>query len=158
MFHALYGLPVVIVRPFMTYGPRQRASKLIPSLTLSLLRGAVPTVNQPDREVDWVYVKDVAEGILAAGLARDVDGRTIDLGSGVLVPIREVEKALESLVRGVATHRVSTAETSIANGRRADTECARHLLGWAATTPLVTGLEQTVAWYRATLAEHETAS
>ena len=155
MFHALYELPVVIVRPYMTYGPRQRANKLIPSVTLSLLRGQSPTISSPDREVDWIYVDDVVEAIVAAGRAPGVVGSTVDLGSGVLVPVREISRELQDLVGGPATVRLSSSEKAVgAHGRRAETECARKLLGWQAKTSLRTGLEQTVAWYRARLADY----
>jgi len=156
MFHALYGLPAVIVRPYMTYGPRQRSTKLIPSVTLSLLRGLPPTISHPDREVDWVYVEDVVEGILAAGCApAGVEGRTIDLGSGMLVPIRELVKELQNLVGGEATALLSSPVRSAGvHGRRADMERAHRLLGWKPTTPLKKGLAQTVAWYRARSTDH----
>jgi len=155
MFHALYRLPVVIVRPYMTYGPRQRPEKLIPSVTLSLLRGDTPTVKNPDRKVDWIYVKDAAEGILAAGAASSaVEGRTIDLGSGALVPIREVVKEIQSHVGGAASIHLSKSEKSVGvDGRRADAESAHRLLGWAPTVPLREGLALTVEWYRANLTQ-----
>jgi nucleoside-diphosphate-sugar epimerase len=155
MFHALYRLPVVIVRPYMTYGPRQRPEKLIPSVTLSLLRGDTPTVSNPDRKVDWIYVKDAAEGILAAGApSAAVEGRTIDLGSGTLVPIREVVKEIQSHVGGAATIHLSKSEKSVGvDGRRADAESAHRLLGWAPTVPLREGLALTVEWYRAHLTQ-----
>jgi nucleoside-diphosphate-sugar epimerase len=158
MFHALYQLPVVIVRPYMTYGPRQRPSKLIPSVTLSLLRGQAPTIKQPDREVDWVYVEDVVDGILAAGRAPGVEGSSIDLGSGRLIPIREVAEHLERLVGNGVAVRLSRSERSAGvQGRRADPTAAGQLLGWSPRTPLRKGLEETVAWYRARLPDYDRA-
>lgn len=155
MFHALYALPVVIVRPYMTYGPRQRPIKLIPSVTLSLLRGQPPTISSPDREVDWIYVDDVVEAILAAGRVPGVVGCTVDLGSGVLVPIREIARELQVLVGGGVSVRMSVAGSpTVVHGRRADTDCARKLLGWESSTSLKTGLAHTVAWYRARLPDY----
>ena len=66
MFHSLYRTPVVILRPFMVYGPAQAASKFIPSVTLSLLRGEAPKLSSGRWKADWVYVGDVIEGFLAA--------------------------------------------------------------------------------------------
>jgi len=158
MFHALYQLPVVIVRPYMTYGPRQHPSKFIPSVTLSLLRKQSPTIKQPDREVDWIYVEDVLDGILAAGQAPGVEGCSIDLGSGLLIPIREVAEELESLVGNGATVRLSPSEPPAGvQGRRADPTSARQLLGWSPKTPLRKGLEETVAWYRTRLPDYNPA-
>lgn len=152
MLHDLYRLPVVIVRPYMTYGPRQRPSKLVPSVTISLLRGQAPTISQPDREVDWIYVDDVVDGMMAAGRAPGVEGRTVDLGTGVLVSVRAIAAQLQRIVGADAAVRVASSGRSVAvHGRRADTETARRLLEWRPKTPLQEGLEQTVAWYRAQL-------
>ncbi len=84
MFHALYQFPVVIARVFMVYGPAQQdLTKLIPYVTLSLLRGETPKITSGDRLVDWVYVSDVVEGFVALGQAPGIDGETLDLGSGL---------------------------------------------------------------------------
>ena len=82
MFHELYGAPVVILRPFMTYGPGQALFKLIPSVTLSLLRGERPKLSSGKASADWAYIDDVIEGFVAAGTAPAIEGATIDLGSG----------------------------------------------------------------------------
>jgi nucleoside-diphosphate-sugar epimerase len=159
MYHKLFGLPVVLVRPYMTYGPRQRPGKLIPSLTLALLRGGSPTVTQPDRSVDWIYVGDVVDGILAAALAERVEGRTFDLGSGELLPIREVAHLLEALIGDGASVQLAKPSSSVGeHGRRADVRDASDSLGWRATTPLQSGLERTVAWYRSRLDDYAAAS
>jgi nucleoside-diphosphate-sugar epimerase len=158
MFHKLYGLPIAIVRPYMTYGPRQRARKLVPSLALALLRGVAPTVTQPDRQVDWIYIDDVVEGILAAGSAEGVEGKTFDLGSGELFPIRAVAELLENLIGGPAAVSFSSGAASVGeHGRRADVAPAAEHLAWRATTSLRSGLEQTVAWYRSRMNDYAAA-
>lgn len=155
MFHALYRLPVVIVRPFISYGPHQRAGKLVPSLTLSLLRGETPVISQPDREADWIYIDDVIEGILAAGLAPSVEGKTIELGTGVLTSIRNIAKELERIVGGPASVRIAKSEQSVGvHGRQAELDMARQLLGWHSSTALREGLVKTVAWYRSRLNDY----
>src|SRR5262249_54050571 len=90
MFHKVYGTPAVQVRPFMTYGPGQRAHKLVPYVALSLLQNESPKIGSGQRPVDWIYIDDVIEGMYAAATAPNVEGNSIDLGSGVLVPIRDV--------------------------------------------------------------------
>ena len=90
MFHALYHTPVTILRLFMVYGPGQQdLSKLVPYVTLSLLKGEMPRVSSGMREVDWIYVDDVAAGYLAAATATGVEGSTmcpavirVDTGTG----------------------------------------------------------------------------
>ncbi len=88
MYHDLFCAPVVILRPFMTYGPGQAVAKLIPSVTLALLRGERPKVSAGTVGADWVYIADVVEGFIAAATAPGIEGETIDLGTGTLVPIR----------------------------------------------------------------------
>jgi nucleoside-diphosphate-sugar epimerase len=55
MFHNLFEAPVVILQPFMVYGPVQAPTKLIPAVTLSLLRGEAPKLSSGRRRADWVY-------------------------------------------------------------------------------------------------------
>src|SRR5713101_6598411 len=99
MFHALYKLPVVIARVFMVYGPAQQdLTKLIPYVTLSLLRGEKPKISSGGRPVDWIYVSDVIDGFMALGQASGIDGGTFDLGSGTLVSIRELVEQLAVMV------------------------------------------------------------
>jgi UDP-glucose 4-epimerase len=149
MFHRLYGTPVVIVRPFMTYGPGQREHKLIPYVTLELLQGRVPKLSSGRRPVDWIYVDDVIEGMLAAVQKGDIDGRIIDLGSGTLIPIHEVVKQLVAVV-GTAISPCFGAlpERPFEKVRVADTDYTYNKLGWKAETPLKQGLDKTVQWYR----------
>ena len=84
MFHSLYDTPVVILRPFMTYGPGQASTKLIPAVTLALLRASGPRLSSGRHRSDWVYISDVIEGFVAAATVPGIEGKTIDLGSGTL--------------------------------------------------------------------------
>ena len=148
MFHALYKTPVVMVRPFMAYGPGQRAHKLIPHVTLTLLQGQSPKLSSGQRPVDWVYVDDVVEGMIAAALVPGVEGCTFDLGSGELVSIRTVvEKLIEITGSQVAPGFGAFPDRPLERVRVADTAPAAERLGWKSTTPLDAGLRKTVSWY-----------
>ena len=156
MFHSLYQTPVVILRPFMTYGPGQATSKLIPSVTLSLLRGEPPKLSSGRLKADWVYIADVIEGFLLAATASKIDGRTIELGSGTLVSIRDIVRQLiaatDTKIKplfGALPDRPGEQE------RAANTATASELLGWRATTALNNGLRQTVNWFRAEMKSHQ---
>ncbi len=152
MFHRLYQTPIILVRIFMTYGPGQAVGKLIPYVTLSLLNNEVPRLSTGERLIDWIYVDDVIRGLLAAAEASDLDGRTIDLGSGRLVSIRDIVLQLVQLVKapvqplfGALPPRPSEMV------RAANTNDAYARLGWKPVTPLDKGLELTVNWYQAQL-------
>ena len=149
MFGKLYGLPVVIVRPFMTYGPGQEIRKLIPYVTLSLLREQSPKLSSGKWEADWIYVDDVTSGLLAAAQVPNIAGSTIDLGSGTLVPIRMIVQHLVDLT-GSRTAPIFGALTDrpLEQVRVADVTYAHKTLGWRPSVPLVDGLQRTVDWYR----------
>ncbi len=150
MFHALYQLPVVILRIFMVYGPAQQdLQKLIPYTILSLLRGEVPKLTSGQRPVDWIYVEDVVEGFLAAAQAADIEGNTIDIGSGNLVSIRAIVENLVRLINPqIQPLFGALSERPFEQIRVADTARSYALIGWKATTALEEGLKRTVDWYR----------
>ena len=83
----------------MGYGLAQPTEKLIPHVILSLLRGESPELSNGQWVTDWVYIDDTIDGILAASVAQDVEGKTIDLGTGVLTSVREVIERVVAIVR-----------------------------------------------------------
>jgi UDP-glucose 4-epimerase len=150
MFHALYDLPVVSVRPYMTYGPGQPAGKILPHVITSLLKGNVPQLASGRRQVDWIYIDDVIEGMALAATQPGIDGQTLDLGSGKLVTIRE---AVETIVR-IMKPAVEPAFGAVPDRpfeitRVADIAQTKDLLGWQPVTSLETGLTRTIEWHRA---------
>jgi UDP-glucose 4-epimerase len=149
MFHDLFRAPVALVRPYMTYGPRQRPFKVLPSVILSLLEGRAPDLGPGTRPVDWIYVGDVIEGMLAAAERPGIEGRTLDLGTGVAVTIREVVETIVRLM-GVPIRPIFGAlpERPKEVVRVADVAVTEAILGWKARTPLEDGLRRTIAWYR----------
>jgi UDP-glucose 4-epimerase len=155
MFHALYKLPVLIARVFMVYGPGQRdLTKLIPYVTLSLLQGKAPEISSGQRLVDWIYVSDLVDGYLALAQSSDVDGATLDLGSGSLVPIREIVQQLNLLVgTNVRVEFGGLPDRPLEPTRVAKTAETFAKIGWKPQVSLREGLERTVDWYRAAL-EH----
>jgi UDP-glucose 4-epimerase len=149
MLHKLYQVPVVLARPFMTYGPGQNIHKIIPSAILSLLQGQTPKLASGKRAVDWIYVKDVIEGLLTMVSIPDLEGCTIDLGSGTLVSIREVVNQLVNIANpSIQPSFGALPDRPVEQVRVADTALAYTKLGWQPTTSLKNGLEQTVDWYR----------
>ena len=148
MFHRVYDTPVVIARTYMTYGPGQRASKLVPHVILSLLRNESPELANGERVADWVYIDDVIDGFVAVAGAPGVEGRTFDLGSGIPRSNRSVVEEIVALIGsevepsyGAIPARTSEPErVAIPNDSKA-------VLGWEANTTLREGLERTVRWY-----------
>jgi UDP-glucose 4-epimerase len=149
MFVKLYGTHVVTLRPYMTYGPAQNRSKIVPYTILSLLRGEAPQLVRGDRAVDWVYVDDVVEAFVQAAWRPGLEGLTLDVGSGTAVPIRDVADRLVSLIAPELTPRYAApADAPQPVARVAEVAPTTATLGWRPTTPLAEGLAMTVDWYR----------
>jgi UDP-glucose 4-epimerase len=152
MFQALYGLPVAIARPMMVYGPGQwDLVKVLPYVTVSLLGGTSPALGSGARELDWVYVDDVVDGMLVVASTGGIDGQTIDLGSGTLTSVRTVVEKVAALVGSEMPVRFGALpDRALERPCEARTERTERLIGWSARTSLDDGLKQTVAWYRET--------
>jgi UDP-glucose 4-epimerase len=151
MFAALYGLQVVLLRIFMVYGPAETEERhLVPSTILALLRGEAPQLGSGRRRIDWVYVGDVADALVAAGLADDLAGQTIDIGSGERTSVREVVERITALLAPSIEPRFGDVpDRALEHERVADVERTRNMLGWTSSTSLDDGLARTVEWYRA---------
>jgi UDP-glucose 4-epimerase len=158
LFHALYGLPAVVLRIFMTYGPGQRdTSKVLPYVILSSLRGEAPLLASGARPVDWVYVEDVIEAIEAACAAPGIEGRSLDVGSGTLVTIREVAERLVGMIDPSIRPRFGAlADRPLERPQAADVATTRAAIGWSPRTSLEEGLAKTVEWYRERAASLQT--
>ena len=151
MFNRLYQTPVVIARIFMTYGPGEpNVNKIVPYVINSLLCGEPPKVSSGMREVDWIYVDDVVNGLIATAEAPDIEGHTVDLGSGILVSIRRVIETLcditgsdvQPLFGSIPDRPME--QVLIAN---VETTCSK--IGWKPEISLEQGLTNTVKWHRA---------
>ena len=156
-----YGLDSIYLLPVNLYGPRDNfdleTSHVIPALIRKMVeaqdRGEPEIVlwgdGSPTRE--FLYVEDAVEGIWLA-TNRYVDPEPVNLGTGDEISIRELAELIAELT-GFAGEIVW--DTSKPNGqprRKLDVSKAENLFGFRARTSLRDGLEQTVAWYRATLA------
>ncbi|TAJ10887.1 MAG: NAD-dependent epimerase/dehydratase family protein [Nitrospirae bacterium] len=150
MFHRLYGLPVIHLRTFLTFGPWQEPPKLIPYVIEQFLRGEAPVLTSGGRRCDVVYVEDVVRGLLKAAVAPAAAlGSCIDLGSGMGVTIRELVMQVASVIGPVADPVFGgLPDRPYEHEAVADLEPAASLLGWRPQWPLEEALRSTVAWHR----------
>jgi dTDP-glucose 4,6-dehydratase len=151
-YHVTYELPIVIVRPFNNYGPRQHPEKVIPRFITQALDGEPLTVHgDGGASRDWLYVDDDAEAIEAI-IEAPVDvvaGETINVATGVDISVVEIAELVLELLGRPATLRENVEERPGQVRRHiGSTEKAERLLGWRARTAFEDGLERTVAWYR----------
>jgi UDP-glucose 4-epimerase len=149
MFHALYGLPVVIARVFMVYGPAQQdETKLVPYTIRSLASGQAPQITSGRRQIDWVYVDDVVAGLITLALAPGLEGDTLDLGSGSLITTAELVERICSLMNSVVRPRFGAlADRPLEPVRVARVADTMALTGWAPKVSLEDGLARTIGWY-----------
>lgn len=149
-FHLSFGLPVVTVRPFNTFGPRQSARAVIPTIIAQCLSGQVIRLGHLKPTRDFNYVSDTIQGFLMAGEANAAVGRTVNLGSGREIAVGELAEIIAELSGYPARleqdkDRVrpdgSEVERLLANNK-----LARTLLGWEPCVSLEEGLKRTVDW------------
>ena len=151
-----FEVPVVVLRPFNTYGPRQSARAVIPTILSQLLSGrtAIRLGNLAPRR-DLTYVSDTVAGFLAAGLCPGLEGETIHLGTGRAESIEEVFRTACSVCGVEATIesdplrvRPPRSEVMVL---QSDPSRAMQRLGWEARVSLQQGLGATARWMAANL-------
>jgi Nucleoside-diphosphate-sugar epimerases len=149
LFHSLWGVPVTVLRVAMVYGPDQPdTSKLVPYVTLRLLRGEDPAVSSGTRLVDWVYVDDVVEAFLRAAEVEAAAGRVLDVGGGRQVTVRETVELLARIAGGPGRPRFgAVADRPLDRPQVSDIGPTAEVLGWRPEVDLAEGLRRTVAWY-----------
>lgn len=149
-FRKLYETPIVTARIFMAYGPGQRDnSKVVPASILAALAGRAPRISSGTRPVDWIYVDDVARGLIALATATGVDGETLDLGSGELVSVREVVERICRAAGGPPPEVGALPDRPHEAVRRADPARTFALARWRPEVALDDGIARTIDHYRA---------
>ncbi|HST24814.1 MAG TPA: GDP-mannose 4,6-dehydratase [Gaiellaceae bacterium] len=151
-YYVTYGLPIVILRPFNNFGPRQHWEKVIPRFITSALADEPLTVHGDGHASrDWLYVEDDAEAIVAA-IEADLDavaGEVINVATGVDVSVSDVaDLVLETLGKPASLKSNVDERPGQVDRHIGSTDKAERLLGWTARTSFAEGLDRTVAWYR----------
>jgi dTDP-glucose 4,6-dehydratase len=154
-FHLSFGLPVVTVRPFNTFGPRQSMRAVIPTIIAQCLAGGTVKLGNLTPTRDLNYVANTVDGFLAAAVAPAAVGRTVNLGTGREISIGDLAQLLAKfcgceLKLQTDTHRVRP-EGSEVERLLAANQLAAELLDWRPAVALEAGLERTVAWVRENL-------
>jgi len=151
-----YEVPVVTLRPFNTYGPRQSARAVIPTILSQLLAGRREIrLGDLRPKRDLTFVSDTVAGFVACAEAPGVEGKVIQLGTGRAESIEDVFRAACRAVGVDATVTVDQArvrpDRSEVMVLQSDPGRAKALLGWRAAVSLEDGLRRTAEWMRANL-------
>jgi len=157
-FHLSFGLPVVTVRPFNAFGPRQSARAVIPTIITQCLTKETVCLGNLHPTRDLNYVANIVEGFLLAASVPAAVGRTINLGSGREISIGELAQLIARLVgQPLAVEsdaqRVRPDKSEVER-LLADNTLARNLLGWEPVVSLEEGLAHTIEWIQQNLGRY----
>jgi NAD dependent epimerase/dehydratase len=151
-FHLSYGLPVVTIRPFNTFGPRQSARAVIPALiTQALTQNTIHLGNLEARR-DFTYVSDTILGFLKIAEAQNVEGQTINLGTGQEIRIGDLVERVIALVG----HRLEVVidqdrlrpQKSEVQRLISDNRLALQKMNWEPQVSFEDGLKMTFNWIK----------
>lgn len=149
-FYAAYQLPVVVLRPFNTYGPRQSMRAVIPTIITQLFTGETVTMGNLKPTRDLTFVSDTVEGFILASRAPKIEGETINLGTGREISIGELAKVIARLMNKGLRVRVDKARVrskgSEVTRLVSDNTKAKKILQWEPKVSLDDGLMRTIAW------------
>ena len=152
-FYRSFDTPVVIVRPFNTYGPRQSARAVIPTIITQLLSGATELrLGSVTPSRDFIYVRDTVRGFVALAGTDDAIGEEVNVATGTEHSIEDVADLLIRELQPAA--RIVTDETRVRPDKSevrqliGDNSKLARLTGWRAEYDLEAGLRETIEWFR----------
>jgi NAD dependent epimerase/dehydratase len=149
-FYCTYNTPVVILRPFNTYGPRQSTRAVIPTIITQALSQNEVRLGNLEAKRDLTFITDTIAGFLKAGIMPGIEGKTINLGTGREVSIRELVDIVFSLTGKERRIEVDIQrlrpEKSEVQRLISDNRLAKELLKWEPQISLEEGLTRTIEW------------
>jgi NAD dependent epimerase/dehydratase len=151
-YHRTFDLPVVVLRPFNTYGPRQSPRAVIPSIILQALSSKTLHLGRLDPKRDLTFVADTAAGFIAAATRPKVEGDTIQLGSqeehSIAEVVQMVGAILNKKLRVITEAARQRPKNSEVERLFASNQGAKEKLDWQPKVSLNEGLERTVRWFQ----------
>ncbi|PIS02456.1 MAG: NAD-dependent dehydratase [Chlamydiae bacterium CG10_big_fil_rev_8_21_14_0_10_42_34] len=152
-YYRSFNLPVSIIRPFNTYGPRQSARAVIPTIISQLLTGANEIqLGNLDAKRDFNYVLDVVEGFIAIAESDHTVGEEINIATGKSISIKDLALLLIELINSSAIlkldqQRLRPMKSEVGNLQGCNKKISR-LTSWKSNFDLRTGLEETILWFQ----------
>lgn len=151
-YYCAYDLPVVTLRPFNTYGPRQSDRAVIPTIISQAIWGERMMLGNLEARRDLTYVADTVDGFLKVGIQEGVEGGVINLGYGSDISIGELAAKITKLIGRdlpiVQDQNRLRPQGSEVNRLLSDNKRAKDLLGWMPMVDLDAGLNKTIVWIR----------
>ena len=159
-FYRSFDLPVVIARPFNTYGPRQSARAVIPTIITQLLNGNENILLgsiHPTR--DFTFISDIVEAFIKITECDETIGETFNIGSGFEISIGELTKRIAKLINKdndiVLDEKRIRPQKSEVQRLWADSTLAQKTFGWRPKVSIEEGLQRTIEWISANLGKYD---
>lgn len=151
-FYRSFDLPIATIRPFNTYGPRQSARAVIPTIITQALVQKRVALGATHTTRDYTYIDDLVRAFLLVAESHKTIGETINVGSNYEISIGAVVEKIAALMGkeiDIVTESERLRPEKSEVGRLwCDNTRAKRLLGWSPAVPLDEGLSQTIAWFR----------
>lgn len=148
-FYRSFDLPVSILRPFNTYGPRQSARAVIPTIITQALTTNIVRLGNLTSTRDLTFVKDTVKGFIKLAES-SVVGQTINIGSNFEISIGDLAKKIVELIGKdieiFSEEKRKRPPKSEVERLRIDNSKAKKIIGWEPTTSLEEGLRKTIDW------------
>jgi UDP-glucose 4-epimerase len=149
LYYELFKLPVVILRPFIIYGPGQSTKMMIPDLIKHGIDGRDFSMTKGEQTRDFLYIDDMINSLLSAAVSSGAIGQIINICSGTERSIIEVAELVHNLMGakiqllvGSRPYRENEIWRLYGNNEK-----AKKVLGWKPETSLEDGLNKTISWY-----------
>ena len=151
-YYRSFGLPVTILRPFNTFGPRQSVRAIIPTIITQALAGKKIRLGALYPTRDLSFVANTVEGFVRISQAKGVLGKVINVGMGAEVSVSELVEEIGSILKKKLViekekQRVRPAKSEV-DRLLADTRLAQEVLDWKPKMDFTAGLKKTIDWYR----------
>lgn len=151
-FHRSFGTPVTVLRPFNTFGPRQSARAVIPTIVAQIASGAsVVRLGSTKPTRDFTFVTDTAEGFAACLETDGLEGEVLNLGTGREIPVGELAETIAARMGvriGIETDddRLRPEGSEVERLLSSNARMASRT-GWRPRVELEEGLDRTIAWF-----------
>ncbi len=152
-YHRAFGLPVKVVRPFNTYGPRQSARAIIPTIITQILNGhKVIKLGNTAPTRDLTYVKDTVQGFLDIAQAKTLAGEAVNIGMNMEISIGDLAYRIAFLLNkkiriSEDAQRVRVKNSEVERLRCDNTKIMRHT-SWKPRYDLDRGIKETIGWIK----------
>lgn len=151
-FHNSFDLPIATIRPFNTYGPRQSARAIIPTIITQALTKDKVHLGSLHPTRDYTYVSDVVEAFIKIAKSKNAVGEVINIGSNFEISMGELTNRIISIIGKdieiITEDKRTRPESSEVDRLWCDNTKAQKILEWQPKIGLEKGLKETIYWFK----------